>query len=279
MSVAVSCNLSEGVIIGVDSAVTVPSPGKGVSKVYENAEKLFQLGEKPIGIGIYGLATIGNRNIGSYIREFEVTDPGNVVSDPGKKISDVVEELRSFFWNVYSKSLVPIIEKQFKAEFDKISKNKLPAIGLVVGGFNEREYLSEVWNVLIPHHIDVNSSQRIRHQGDFGTNWFATFEPIRRYIVGFDYKMLDDLLKYVQKKKNISISEDDIKNIETDVLRKYEYQIPFFAMPINEGVDHVRFLVELVINHHRYVSGAPIVGGEATLGLVTYRGEKFRILE
>src|SRR5206468_6888121 len=42
MSVAIACNLSDGVVLAVDSAVTVPDPaGGGVAKVYENAQKLF----------------------------------------------------------------------------------------------------------------------------------------------------------------------------------------------------------------------------------------------
>jgi hypothetical protein len=48
VSVAIACNLSDGVVLAVDSAVTVPDPtGAGVAKVYENAQKLFQLGESP----------------------------------------------------------------------------------------------------------------------------------------------------------------------------------------------------------------------------------------
>ena len=47
MTVADSCNLSEGVILGGDSAITLGS-SRRVIKGYENAEKLFQLGEKPV---------------------------------------------------------------------------------------------------------------------------------------------------------------------------------------------------------------------------------------
>lgn len=72
LTVAVSLNLSEGVILGVDSAVTVWSPKGGIAKVYENAEKLFQIAEKPVGIESFGIGALGSRTIGSYIREFEI---------------------------------------------------------------------------------------------------------------------------------------------------------------------------------------------------------------
>jgi hypothetical protein len=45
-----------------------------------------------------------------------------------------------------------------------------------------------------------------------------------------------------------------------------------------EGVEYARFLVELVTKHHRFASGAPVVGGSANIGIVTYRGDEFQIL-
>lgn len=42
MTVAVSCNLSDGVILGVDSAVTLTNNKGAIIKVYENAKKLFK---------------------------------------------------------------------------------------------------------------------------------------------------------------------------------------------------------------------------------------------
>ena len=49
MSVAVTLTISDGFIVGVDSAVTV-SFGPGMTNIYADAEKIFQLGEKRIGI-------------------------------------------------------------------------------------------------------------------------------------------------------------------------------------------------------------------------------------
>ncbi len=63
------------------------------------------------------------------------------------------------------------------------------------------------------------------------------------------------------------------------MINKYQYPIPFEAMPIQQGVAHVKFLVEMVINHYRFAIGAPVVGGKARIGLVTYKGENFQIIE
>lgn len=117
MTVAVSLSLPEGVILGVDSAVTLGS-SKGVLKVFENAKKLFQLSEKPIGIACFGTASIGNRTIGSYVREFELLNPNNVVSQPST-VKVVVEELRRFFIQKYQTHIVPIIEKKLEKNLKK----------------------------------------------------------------------------------------------------------------------------------------------------------------
>src|SRR5207249_2423119 len=115
-------------------------------------------------------------------------------------------------------------------------------------------------------------------QGSFGTNWFAMFEPIRRYLKGIDGQLLQELLGWFAKVRGGPLTQQEQAEV-TQIVAKREYPVPFAAMPIQEGIAHTRFLIELVINHHRFAAGAPVVGGRANIGLVTYRGEDFRILE
>jgi len=283
MTVAVSCNLSDGVILGVDSAITLSgSPvGQphivGVVKCYEHAEKLFQLAEKPIGIATFGIGVIRARSIGSYLREFEIQDPNNVVSGSAS-VEDIVEELRKFFLDIYGNTVVVDIEAETGKKFDEIPAKNRPLLGLIVGGFSPGEYLSEVWRILIPIHSAKGSANLRREKGNFGSDWFATFEPIRRYIKGYDPALLKELEKYFIQLRGSPFSDSERDKIK-EIIGKHEYQIPFIAMPIEEGIAHVKFLVELAINHHRFAVGAPIVGGRAKIGLVTYKGEQFKILE
>lgn len=276
MTVAVACNLSDGVILGVDSAVTLPSP-MGIAKVYENAAKLFQLGDKPIGIAIFGMGALGNRTLGSYIREFELTEYRDAVKK-GYKLKDVAEALRAFFMRHYLATIVPEFEKQTGLKFNEVPMENRPGFGLVIGGFSDRAYLSEVWGVYIPNHDQIGTAECQRAEGDFGTNWFATYGPIQRYIKGMDAALVDELMTYIQQTKQVSFSENEIDAMQA-ILQKHEYQIPFVAMPMDEGIAHTRFLVDLAINHHRFALGAPIVGGKAKLGMVTYRGDKFQFLD
>ena len=272
MTVAVSCNLSDGVVLGVDSAVTLSAPGGSVAKTYENAEKLFQLGDRSIGVAVFGLATLGNRSIGSYIREFEVKDPQGVVSGD-TSIEEVAKTLHEFLFDRYKQTVVPALEKSLKKSFDDIPRQQCPVLGIVAGGFSAKEYLSEVWEISIPGKV----VQR-RDKGQFGGNWFAEFKPIQRYFKGYDTALLQNILKYFKELHGKPLSADQLAEFRK-LVGRHEYQVPFSAMPMEEGVCHVRFLVDLVINHFRFTFGAPVVGGRVRIGKVSYRGEKFEIIE
>lgn len=121
-----SCNLSDGVILGVDSAVTASAATGGVLKVYEKADKLFQLSNSPIGIATFGIATILQRTVGSYLREFELQNPNNVLTNQSK-LDAIVEELRSFFFTTYMNTVVPEIEKELKVPFNEVPAKKSPS--------------------------------------------------------------------------------------------------------------------------------------------------------
>jgi len=275
LTVAVSCNLSDGVILGVDSAITVASAG-GVAKVYEQAEKLFQLGNLPIGVATFGLGGIRTRTIGSYLREFEMRDPNSALS-ARNNLGKVVEELRSFFYDTYMDTVAVDVQKETGKPISEVPEPKRPKLGFVVGGFSPDSFLSEVWGLVIPTHDKPNSADQIRKPGEFGTNWFASYEPIQRYIKGYTIALADELVGYFVKQRRFPLTQSEQNDIG-NLLSKFEYRIPYSAMPIREGIEHVRFLVGMVVNHHRFAVGAPIVGGKVNIGLVTYKGEQFRIL-
>jgi len=275
MTVAISCNLSDGVILGVDSATTVSEPS-GVVKVYEKADKLFQLSKLPIGIATYGLGARLGRSVGSYLREFELLNPNSVLGGKNS-VGDVVEELRMFFRTIYISTLAPAIAKEKGKAFEEIPREELPSLGFVVGGFSANSFLSEVWNIEIPFHGTKGSAMQRKNPGDFGTDWFALYEPIQRYFKDYSLKLLDEVIGYFVQKRGSGLTPQEETDIQ-NVLGKYEYQVPYFAMPIREGIEHVRFLVSMVVNHHRFAVGAPVVGGNVNIGLVTYKGEQFQIL-
>jgi len=290
MSVVVSCNLPDGVILGADSAITLPGPpivpGQplppnimhgGVLKVYEDADKLFALGERPIGVATYGAAVIVSRTVGNYLREFVVRDPNHVVTGQ-TTVQEVAEELRAFFMNLYQTVVVPSVEQFQKRPFDQVPEEQRPWYGFVVGGFSANAYLSEVWLVLLPRHATPNSAQCVRAQGDFNSNWYALYDPIDRYIKGRSQALLNDLIIYFEGLRGAPLTPAERQQVDT-IVAKHEFVVPVAAMPVPIGIQYTRFLVELVVSHHRFAIGAPVVGGRARIGKVTYLGRRFEIVE
>jgi hypothetical protein len=255
-------------IIGVDSAVTV-ADANGIRKVFEDGEKLFQLADK-IGVAAHGLGGLEGRSIGSFVHEFELAHPG-IDRLP---ISDVVESLRAFFMNVY----VQFAEKVFGVPFDQIPADQKGILGLIVGGFSPSAFLSEAWEIQIPFHSQAGSARQICRPGEFLVSWFATFDPIERYLLGFDRGLLAELSTYVEGLLGRPLTADEINGFNP-IRDKYGYRIMLDSMPIQAGVEYVRFLVQLVIQHYRFTSPHPVVGGRAKLGVVTYKEENFRLLE
>ena len=77
MSVVAAVKVYDGIVLGADSATsiqaTMPNGQIGVIKSYQNAQKLFRIGNLKICALTYGLGNIGNRSILSMITEFNNT--------------------------------------------------------------------------------------------------------------------------------------------------------------------------------------------------------------
>jgi hypothetical protein len=276
MSVAVTLTISDGLIMGVDSAVTI-SFGVGKTNIYEDAEKLFQLGEKRIGIATVGMAGIGERSIGSFIREFESKDPDGAMAR-SCPLDEVVESLRKFFYEPYATIIIPAVEQLQGMPFDQVPPANRPALGLLVGGYSDGEFLPELWQIAIPEAKVVGSAQQLQKRGTVGLTWHAVSRPIHRYIKGFDAPLLAELDALLLKLLKRPLTPGELKEFQ-DIFARNEYQFVYGSMPVNCGVRFVRSLVNLVIEHYRMVAEDSVVGGEARIGVVTYKGDKFQILK
>jgi hypothetical protein len=282
MTVAISLNLSDGVVLAADSAATVPGEGGSVLKTYENAEKVFALGNRPIGVALYGIAALGSRSVSSYLNEFEQTDPDDVLASD-TDLSEIVEALRDFLLNAYLSDLAPLLAQALDMPYEDIPVEQIPILGVVVGGFSHGAFLSEVWHISIPTNAAAGSATQERAPGQFGSNWYAMLEPIRRYFKGYDPALLGEAFNYVLSARGAPTFEDremspqEIEGLQ-EILNRHEYIIPVQAMPMAEGIAHARFLVDLVISHHRYAVGAPVVGGAIRIGSVTHREGRFQIV-
>lgn len=281
MTIAIACNLADGIVMGADSALTlsgtVETPNgtqEGILKVYNDAEKLFSLYGWPVGIVTYGVALLNHRTIQSYIREFEVKHIAD--SEQPWSIQQIAEEMWKFFSEKYRSQFAQVLEKRTGKTFEQIALEQRPVLGFMVGGFSPDQYLSENWDVMVQTNTMAEGVRQVRAPGNFGSDWRGETEGIVRFHKGFDFRILDAVIQRIVDAYGISLSPELLKELQGIVLHA-EYQIPWDGMPLQEGVDYVKFCLGLMINQTKFVIGAPTCGGTVRIAAIR-REEKFQLI-
>lgn len=272
MSVCVALNLSDGVVIAVDSATTMIDATGSISKVFLDADKLFQLGDLRIGMATYGLASLHGRTIGSFVRQF-LLEPMNADME-SLPLNEVVERLRTFFFDSYRS----YFESLYSLPFEQIPQNVKGQLGLVVGGFSSGSFQSELWNVVIPFHSEPYSAHLQNGAGQIGLSWYASSIPINRYLKGIDPGASASVRAVFEGILGRTLHDQELEQF-SDALARHEYPIQTEGMPIQSGIACAKFLVDLVLGHYRFCETHPIVGGKTKIGVVRYDHNAFQILE
>ena len=287
MSDIVAATFPDGVVLGSDTSNSIPGPPSdydgpmppevtqrgGLLKVFEGRETVLSLGPRPIGVAIYGTPMIGSRSIESHFQEFVVSDPNGVISGPST-LQAVADELRSFFFRLHEKIVIPSVAEFRKRPYDEVPESERPSFGFVLGGYSANSYSGETWHVFIPTNKE---SVQLRKPGDHSFNWFGNIDPINRYLKGYSDNMIDELRKYIELGRGKPFSDQEKQDIDR-IIDKSEYLMPATAMPLTVGVELVRFLVSLSINYHRFAIGPAYVAGGPKIGIANYTGGQFEIL-
>jgi hypothetical protein len=272
MSICVAFNLSDGLVLAVDSATTMTDASGATIKVFLDSDKLFQLGSLKVGIATYGLAALDGRTIGSFVREFSLKESN---ADLGTlSIRDIVERLRVFFFETYK----AFAEKLYAKPFDEIPAEKKGALGLVVGGFSAGSFQSELWEISIPLNALENSAKQWCAAGNLGFVWFASAAPITRYLKGIDQQIIPKMMVEFETILGRNLTGEEQARLKA-IPDAHEFSIQIGGMPIQSGIACAKFLVDFVIGHYRFAETHPIVGGNAKIGVVAYDHSAFRILE
>jgi hypothetical protein len=171
--------------------------------------------------------------------------------------------------------VIPSAEGFRKKPYDQIPVNERAGFGFVLGGYSAGSFMGETWLVFVPLQ---NEPVPLRKQGDYSINWFGSIEPIDRYLKGYSQGLIDELRGYVEKQRGNAFTENEQQELNA-ILVKAEFPMPLVAMPIAVGVECVRFLVQLGIDHFRFTLGAEFVAGGPNIGKATYMDKRFEILE
>lgn len=269
MSVVIIVKVSEGLVLGADSASTLQGnllgPDKKTQQVtlktFMNARKLLQIGDFPIGVLNWGSAYIGARTIDSLIREWE-HDAYWQSREAYYKNGDGAKE--QYQVKTCAEGLLRHISGKYTEEFRNSGTQEKPIVGIIVAGYSDKAFFPEIWRFVLP--FDLNKEihdQRpdIDGKPNFGATWYGMTDAIVRLHFGRD----DRLIKLLTEKYGI-----DEKEI-LEILKPFEYQIPFGVMPLQDAIEYAHYMLSVTLGRFRFVLGAELCGGDIDIAAITQK--------
>lgn len=268
MSVGIVVKVSEGLVLGADSAAAlhgrIEGPNgiqEGVVKIFHNTKKLLQIGDFPIGLFTWGQAFIGLRTIESLVRQWEY--------DKGWQSQKEYEETclgEPFVVKACAEGLREHLAQVYNEQFGDLPEQQRPGLGVVVAGYSEGAFFPEIWRFVLPADNQViNQRPDCDGRPDFGATWFGLTDAIVRLHWGRD----DAVIKIISER--FGILEQEVR----EALNPLEYQVPFAVMPLQDAIEYAHYMVNVAVGRYRFVAGPELCGGEIDVAAITQREFKW----
>ncbi len=240
MSLGVVIKGSDGIVLAVDSRVTLNAQRKGMPSItinFDNASKFLHFSPPHdfIGAVTYGTAIIGQRTAHSFIPEFEQSILSK--SKERLKIISYARKLSDFYMNRWQE-LTP---KDYKG---------LP-INFIIGGYDKDEPYGSVYLFNIPN----MPKPEPKNPNDFGMTWGGQLEIASRIIQGCDPRFIDVV------KNTLKLNDDQVNLLITALRKNLGFPIPYAILPLQDCVDLAIFLIRSTITAQRLSIGIRGVGG------------------
>lgn len=255
MSVVATVKVYDGIVLGAESMTQVTAVINGqqqLIKAYEHAQKMFHVGEFPIGLLTYGIGNIGRRSIESFVHEFSRAEK-TLLSQAGQHVN-VQQTAERFF---------AFMQQHYSEAFGAMPPTQQPGLGFIVAGYSEGEHLASEWEFILPQH---NAPQEVRPQNEVGASWRGVGSPFSRLLFGFDPLLEPQLIQAGMPVQEVQ----RFKNVASGIATR----IAFDGMPLRDAIGFCRFIIQTTIGWCTYAMGAAACGGPIKLATIT-RGADF----
>lgn len=277
MTLVVSVQCSEGIVLAADSAITVFSDQN--TYVWPHAKKLSHISKHNIGTLSFGLGAIGERNIQSLMYEFEVDY--NAGCSPGCEVSVL---------NV-SNSLHQFLNKKYTEYYGDKYDPRL-GLGMIIAGYSQGSFSPEQYRFMLP----INKTPiPIKFPNNVGIVFDGLPDAVYRLLYGIDSSLALalsrisltkeqceqiaeelDRMNYGPSRESIEDFIDKIRD-GTDELEKFigwknimSYDTIVPGMPLQDGIDLATWLIESTIGRFRFAHSVPLVGGPIDIAVITH---------
>lgn len=260
MTIVVALKVGDGLVLGADSASTLFS-ANGYHNSYFNTEKLIHVRSLSVGALTFGLGSLDNRSVSSLANvlkhRIESADPVWHLDPDACTVESVVDRFRLFFH-----------DELYVKEFDgkpppPDSDSNRDVMGFIIGGYSSGEESSEVWNLILTRGGALKT-KLVDPRQPWDCVWEGQREPIQRILFGYSEQIMLRLTSAgldQQAAQQLLASAEPLIN---------------GAMPIQDAVDFVQYLIEATCGYVRFAPGHVTVAKPIDLAAITkYNGFKW----
>ena len=250
MTTIVTFKVSDGIVLGADSAMTTKKGRMGANR-YDSYEKLNQVGRLPIVTAMWGSALTAGRTVRSLVWEF--ARERGYFEPEGTGLSWTVEDV--------ARGLTQFILNQM--EQDEQCGCKPGKLQLLVSGYSAGRFKPEQWQVKLP------SGQVTLRQGEdqLALTWDGVNEDIRTLWWGA-HPSLPRILK------RHGLPQDQVNAVMREVHQQAAWgpERVDFSMPVRDAAQLVEFLLTVQIMAERFKPGPARSAPPIDIAVVRYDG-------
>lgn len=266
MTIAISGNFTEGVVLGADSAasytktLSCSKPTRCapcthttpvVSQVYNGAQKIYHLGtdelNSPFAVMIYGAASFSNIPWRNVCARFSYKYPLIAF----KTAQDAVNAFMEFL-----KEVTPDAKDR-------------PRAGVFFCGAGPEDLFVQSFRIdVLELKVEIVNVGMVA--------WGGMPSVVQREVLGISAETIDafngvfgnltvDRTASDGKKEAVKIAD-----IAHDIVRQTSPKVDLDRdMPLRDGIDYVHFLVYSTVKHYKFAHLAAVCGGEVELAVIT----------
>ena len=255
MTVVVTVKINDGIVLACDSAATFSNVEGIAVKIYNNANKCFNLVKGlPIGGMVCGAGGIGAASMSTISKDLRSRFSGRNTGHLDWKLPED-----------YTDELVAQRVREFLFELYTAAYGDDPPAGFFLAykvcGYSAGAALPELWDVRF-----VNGScgapQLLRDERDCGSNWDGELDALSRLLLGVGVKFRDVLIEE-------GVPEAQVDEAVKKVHGKLMASVVHDAMPIQDAIELATFMVQTTIGFMRFNFGAETVGGPVEVAVIT----------
>lgn len=256
MTIVVSVRVNDGIVLAGDSATSFTDANGNVVKVYNSANKLFNLVKVwPIGAMTYGAGSIGAASISTLSKDLRrrldprtSTDPTYTLDQSAYTVQDIAIKARRFLY-----------DQCFLTEYPQGVPRYF--LGYRVCGYSAGADLPEAWEIRILGDR-CEGPERLYEDDHFGPRWAGETEALDRLILGCGSKTTDAL---IQLGLDASVAQQTYLELCTQL--GAHLFLP--AMPIQDAIDLAHFLADTAARFTQFSLRAATVGGPIEVATIT----------